>query len=289
VGKTDRAIELALSLDTEIISADSRQCYRELNIGVAKPSDQQLAQVKHYFVNTHSVRDDLNAAAFEKYALDAVEGIFSKKDIAVMVGGTGLYIKAFCEGLDAIPPISPALRDEIRRNYEREGLSWLQEQVKANDPGFFSVGETDNPQRLMRALEVKLHTGQSIISYRKHVKKERDFRIIKIGLELPKESLRNNIYQRTDEMMEKGLLDEVRSLTEYRHLNALQTVGYKELFSYLDGFITLEQAIQDIKQNTAQYAKRQLTWFRRDKDVQWFSPIEEGLLQQVISRLGSKV
>ncbi|HVU59138.1 MAG TPA: tRNA (adenosine(37)-N6)-dimethylallyltransferase MiaA [Puia sp.] len=275
VGKTAAAVSLARELSTTIISADSRQCFKELHIGVAKPSPEELQAVHHYFINSHSIHEEVTAATYEELALGWTEEIFyaqaaaKRLPVAVMVGGTGLYIKAYSEGLDAIPPIDPAIRQQIQHHYDTEGLTWLQEQVRDNDPEFFGVGEIQNPQRLMRALEVKKATGHSILSFRTTVKKTRPFRMEKIGLFLPKEELHRRINGRVDKMMEDGLLEEVRSLLPYRELNALQTVGYSELFDHLDGKISLDQAVEAIKMNTRRYAKRQMTWFRKDPSIRW--------------------
>jgi tRNA dimethylallyltransferase len=278
VGKTSVAIQAARHFGTEIISADSRQCFKELNIGVAKPSAEELAAVKHHFINSHSIHDELSAAGFEQYALQTVQSIFQHHDIAVMTGGTGLYIKAFCEGIDEIPPVLPGIREKIMAGLEKSGLAWLQQQVKEQDPLYYATGEIQNPQRLMRALEVKQSTGKSIRSFQQGKKTERNFRIIKTALKLPKEELHRNINFRVDEMMNQGLLEEVKTLMPWRHLNALQTVGYTELFDYLEGKYTLEQAVEQVKKNTRQYAKRQMTWFRRDKDIAWFSPVDASRL-----------
>lgn len=272
VGKTSAAIQVARHFGTEIISADSRQCYKELNIGVARPSAEELASVKHHFINSHSIHEEVHAAGFEQYALQAADTIFQHHDIAVMTGGTGLYIKAFCEGIDEIPPVLPGIREQIIEEFERSGLAWLQQQVKKLDPLYYSTGEIQNPQRLMRALEVVQSTGKSIRSFQQGKKIQRPFRIIKTALELPKEELHHNINHRVDQMMEKGLLEEVKSLWPWRHLNALQTVGYAELFNYLDGKYTLDEAVELIRKNTRHYAKRQMTWFRRDKEISWHSP-----------------
>ncbi|MEP6677489.1 MAG: tRNA (adenosine(37)-N6)-dimethylallyltransferase MiaA [Ferruginibacter sp.] len=272
VGKTSLAIQFALHYNTQIISADSRQCFKELNIGVAKPSPAELNQVHHYFINSHSITEEVNAGTFETYALDSSATIFSANDIAVMVGGTGLYIKTFCEGMDEIPPVDPGIRQSIIDDYDKQGLQWLQDAVQQQDPVFFSKGEIQNPQRLMRALEVKLSTGNSIHSYQQEQKKERDFNIIKIGLELPREELYERINNRVDRMMRAGLAHEVQALSTYKKLNALQTVGYKELFDHFDGNISLDRAVELIKQNSRHYAKRQLTWFKKDKNIQWFNP-----------------
>ncbi|MBS1597945.1 MAG: tRNA (adenosine(37)-N6)-dimethylallyltransferase MiaA [Bacteroidetes bacterium] len=272
VGKTAFAIQLAKQFHTSIISSDSRQCFKELNIGVAKPSETELQTVLHYFINSHSVKDEMNAALFEQLALQWADEIFKKNNVLVMVGGTGLYIKAFCEGLDDVPPVSEKIREEIRDAYEKNGLPWLQDQIKINDPLFYNSGEILNPQRVMRALEVKMATGNSILSYRKKNPKERPFEIQKIGLELPKNILHRNINTRVDMMMEQGLADEVKALMPFRHLNALRTVGYSELFDWLDGKTSLDEAVELIKQHTRQYAKRQMTWFKKDPEVKWMNP-----------------
>jgi tRNA dimethylallyltransferase len=269
VGKTAFAIQLAQQLNTQIISADSRQCFKELNIGVAKPSLQELQSVPHHFINSHSITEEVNAVVFEQYALQKVTEIFTSHDHAVMVGGTGLYIKAFAEGIDALPEIDAAIRQNIIAANEEKGLPWLQQQVEQHDPVYYAKGEIKNPQRLMRALEVKLSSGRSITEFQTRQKKQRDFNIIKIGLELPKEQLVNNINHRVDMMMQQGLLHEVKSLQQYSHLNALQTVGYKELFDYLQNKCTLEEAVERIKINTRQYAKRQMTWFKKDAEIKW--------------------
>lgn len=274
VGKTAVAIALATHFHTEIISADSRQCFKELNIGVARPSAEELETIKHYFIASHSIKDDVNAAVFEKYALEKVHEIFKSHDVAVMVGGTGLYIKAFCEGLHEMPATDPIVREKIFMNYEQKGLAWLQQEIKEKDPEFYQKGEIKNPQRLMRALEVVESTGQSILSFRKGEPAKRNFNIVKIGLELPKEELHRNINARVDMMMNNGLLEEISQLSSLKDLNALQTVGYSELFDYVDKKISLDEAVVQIKKNTRQYAKRQMTWFRKDKEVTWFSPAD---------------
>ncbi len=272
VGKTSFAIQLAQHFNTEIISADSRQCYKELNIGVAKPSAEQLQKIKHHFINSHSVTEDVNAKVFEAYALQKLDAAFKDNDFAVIVGGTGLYVKAFCEGLDEVPVIDTQIREEIAFNFREKGIEWLQKEVEKQDPLYFSKGEIKNPQRMMRSLEVKLSTGKSIIEFQSNKKIKRDFNIIKIGLEVPKEQLYQNINSRVDEMMNSGLLNEVKSLSSYKNLNALQTVGYKELFDHLEGNISLTDAVEKIKINTRHYAKRQMTWFKKDQEVKWISP-----------------
>lgn len=285
-GKTAVAIQLALHFKTQIISADSRQCFKELNIGVARPSAEELQQVKHHFIASHSIQEEVTAAAFEEYALQKVKELFQQHDVVVMVGGTGLYIKAFCEGLDAIPAIDPAIRQQVINGYEEKGLSWLQEQLRQKDPLFYEKGEMQNPQRMMRALEVAEATGQSIFSFRSKEKVKRDFNILKVGLDIPKEQLHQHIHIRVDTMIAAGLVEEVRSLMPYRQLNALQTVGYAEIFGYLDGKISLEKAIEQVKTNTRQYAKRQLTWFRKDTAIQWLAPQQVG---EMIEWVESKI
>jgi tRNA dimethylallyltransferase len=263
VGKTFLAIELAKQYQTQIISADSRQCYDELNIGVAKPTSQQLKEIKHYFINSHSIHDEVNVKVFEEYALKAAENIFKENDIAIVVGGTGLYLKAFCEGLDEIPAIDPFIDREVNENYRQQGFSWLEEELKMKDPLFFAKGEMQNIQRMLRALQVKIATGKSILEFQTGIKKYRSFEIKNKVLSLPREILYNQINQRVDQMIEAGLLQEVESLVPFKHLNALQTVGYKELFDYLEGKISLSAAVDNIKKNTRHFAKRQITWFKK--------------------------
>ena len=272
VGKTSLAVQTALHFQTEIISADSRQCFKELNIGVAKPSVEEQAKVKHHFINSHSINDEMNAAIYEQYALAKIDELFKKHDVVVMVGGTGLYVKTFCQGLDEVPVVDEKIRKKINDDFEWEGLEWLQKEVEKNDPLYYARGEIKNPHRLLRALEVKLSTGKSIIEFRTRQKKQRPFNIIKTGLELPKEQLHKNINSRVDAMMKTGFLDEVKKLVPYQKLNALQTVGYRELFGHLIGDLSLEDAVEAIKINTRQYAKRQITWFKKDEEVIWCEP-----------------
>jgi len=263
VGKTSYGIELAQKYHTQIISADSRQCFKELNIGVAKPSKEQLEKVKHYFIDSHSIHDEVNVKIFEEYALKAADEIFKTNDIAVMVGGTGLYMKAFAEGIDEIPDVNENLRKQINQEYISNGFQWLYDQIQLLDPDFFQKGEMQNPQRMLRALEVKLSTGKSIFDFHSGKKTNRDFEIKNIFLQLPREELYENINHRVDEMMKEGLLQEAENLFPYKHLNALQTVGYKELFDHFEGKISLEKAVEEIKKNTRHYAKRQMTWFNK--------------------------
>jgi tRNA dimethylallyltransferase len=270
VGKTAFAIELAEYLQTEIISADSRQCFRELGIAVAKPSLEELKRITHHFIDSHSITEELNAGKFEQYALQKAEAIIKQHQTAVMVGGTGLYMKAFCGGMDSMPIIDPIVREHIIQEYAAKGMSWLQEEVSKKDPQFWQMAEQENPQRLMRALEMILTTGISITEFRKSEKKIRPFKIIKIGLELPREILNQRINHRVDLMVQEGLIKEAEDLFTFRNNNALQTVGYQELFEFLEGKISIDRAIELIKQHTRQYAKRQMTWFKKDPEIKWF-------------------
>jgi tRNA dimethylallyltransferase len=270
VGKTSFAISLAQHLQTEIISADARQCYAELNIGVARPSLDELSQVPHHFIASHSVNENVNAQVFENYALSKANELFKTHHSVVMVGGTGLYIKAFCEGLDMIPAIDPAIREDIIKQYEKLGLRWLQKEVSVKDPMYWAKGEQQNPQRLMRALEVMLGTGASIVSFQIKNKITRPFNIVKVGLELPREQLYERINQRVLSMVENGLETEVRNLLPQNHLNALQTVGYSEWAPYFESSLSKEKVIENIQQNTRHYAKRQMTWFKKDPEITWY-------------------
>jgi len=284
VGKTSLAVQTAQHFNTKIISADSRQCFKELNIGVAKPSAEELKQVEHYFISSHSIKEEMNTAVFEQYALGKVKDVFKEKDVAVVVGGTGLYVKTFCQGIDEVPVIDEKIRKKINADYEWEGLEWLQKEVEKKDPLYFAKGEIKNPHRLLRALEVKLSTGKSIIEFQTQEKKQRDFNIIKIGLELPKEQLHKNINSRVDTMMKAGLLDEVKSLLPHIKLHALQTVGYRELYGHIIGDLSLEDAVEAIKINTRQYAKRQMTWFKKDEEVIWCEPGFDQMMEIINGR-----
>jgi len=271
VGKTSFAIALSRALNTEIISADARQCYKEMNIGVARPSADELKTVPHHFIASHSVNENINASFYENWALEKLENLFTRNEAVVMVGGTGLYIKAFCEGLDLIPAIDAEIRENIIAQYEKLGLRWLQKEVSVKDPQYWEKGEQKNPQRLMRALEVMLGTGSSITSFQNKKAVERPFKIVKIGLELPREELYERINARVLTMVEEGLEKEVKSLEAVAHLNALQTVGYSEWKDYFDVKISKEKVIENIQQNTRHYAKRQMTWFKRDPSITWFN------------------
>lgn len=283
-GKTAKAIEVAQHFNTAVISADSRQCYREISIGTAKPSPQELQTVPHYFINSHSIQEEVNAGLYEKLALGYAAEVWKDNDVAVMCGGTGLYIKAFTEGIDNIPAAPPEVRQSIQERYEQEGMSWLQQEVQEKDPGFYAIAEIQNPHRLIRALEVLYATGQSITTFRTGNVVKRDFNIIKTAITLPKEKLHDNIARRVHVMVAEGLLDEVRAVLPYREHNALQTVGYKEVFDYLDGKISWDEAVEQIIIHTRQYAKRQLSWFRKDPAFTWFES-GTGLLEEVVERI----
>jgi tRNA dimethylallyltransferase len=279
VGKTAIAIALAKTFQTEIISADSRQCYREMNIGVARPSIEELESIPHHFIASHSIHDDVNAGLYETFALQKADMLFKQHSVVVVCGGTGLYIKAFCDGIDDMPQIDPAIRQQLNDSYAEKGMQWLQNEVALRDPHFWQMAEQQNPHRLLRALEVLEGTGKSITDFRIGKKAERHFKILKIGLEMERSVLNEKINLRVEKMMQDGLLNEVKSLYPYKNLNALQTVGYQEIVDHLDGKISLENAIALIKQHTRQYAKRQMTWFKKDNSIHWVNAAEEPLVQ----------
>ena len=269
VGKTELSLSLAERLGSPIVNADSRQIYRELPIGTAAPTAAEQARVPHLFVGTKSLTEDYNAGEYEREALAALEELFQTRDKVLMVGGAMLYIDAVCNGLDDSPAVPKDLREQLQRQLETNGLVWLQEQVRQADPKYFAEADTQNPQRLLHALEVSMTSGQPYSAFRSGAKKERPFRVVKIALNRPRDILYSRINARVKQMLEQGLLDEVRAVEPLRHLNALNTVGYKEMFRYLDGEWTLEQAADMIRQNSRHYAKRQLTWFRADPDIHW--------------------
>lgn len=287
VGKTDVSIAVARHFGTEIISADSRQCYREMTIGTAKPSKEELNQAKHYFIDSHSITDELNAADYEQLALGYCETIFEKQNIAVVCGGTGLYIKALCEGIDEMPKTDRAIEQQLQIEYEQKGITWLQEKTAKEDPDFYQSTEQLNPIRLIRGLAFKLTTGQSIVAFRSGKVKNRPFKIIKIALDLPRPVLYERINLRVDKMMEQGLLEEATALYPQRQLKNLQTVGYTEVFDFMDGLTDQQQCVELIKQHSRNYAKRQLTWFRKDEQYQWFQPGDlNGILGYIQNIIG---
>lgn len=282
VGKTALAIEIAKHFQTEILSSDSRQFYKEMKIGTAVPSDGELSEVTHHFIQHLSIENDYSVGDFERYALEFIEDYFSEKDILIMVGGSGLYEKAVTEGLDDFPEVDRNIRTALKQELQEKGIEVLREELRQNDPEYYAKADMRNPHRLIRALEVLRGTGQKISSFHSLSSKKRDFKVIKIGLNAEREIVYEQINQRVEKMLENGLLEEARSLHPKKHLNALQTVGYRELFEYFEGKITLESAIEEIKKNTRRFAKRQLTWYRKDEKVTWFEPGEN---QKVIEFL----
>ena len=272
IGKTELAIELAKFYQTEIISADSRQFFKEMNIGTAKPSPTELETVPHHFINSHSVKTLFSTGDFEVEALELMNQLYQKHNVLIMVGGSGLYINALCNGLDDLPEIDLNIRTELNQLFEAEGLATIQTQLQKLDPEYYAKVDQNNPQRMIRGLEIVLSTGKKLSSLLTASKKTRPFNIIKIGLNTDRAILYQRINDRVDSMMELGLLDEVRQLLPYRNYNALNTVGYTELFEYLDEKTDLASAVAMIKQNTRRFAKRQLTWFRRDEETKWFEP-----------------
>ena len=289
VGKTALAIELAKYFSTDVISADSRQFFREMDIGTAKPDSGELAQVPHHFINSHSIHTLFSTGDFEVQALNLMDELFQEKKVLILAGGSGLYIDAICKGLDELPATNPDIRQELNQLLAEQGLEPIKTQLSKLDPEYYQKVDQFNPQRMIRGLEFVLSTGKKLSSFLTSSKKERPFKIIKIGLNMDRSLLYHRINTRVDLMMDKGLLDEVRSLLAYRQCNALNTVGYSELFDYLDGNCSLETAVDKIKQNTRRFAKRQLTWFRRDGDIGWFEPDQsEMILAYINERLNNE-
>jgi len=269
-GKTALSIELAKKLNTEIISCDSRQFYKELKIGSAPPSKEQLQKIKHHFIQHLSIKENYNIGRFEEDSIKKISSLFKIYDNLILVGGSGLYIDAVCNGLDNIPQTPQEIRDRINNEFSEKGINWLQEKVKKIDLDFYQKSDISNPQRLKRCLEVYQNTGEKISSFYKKEKRKRDFKIIKIGISIEREKLYNRINQRVDQMIKNGLIDEAKKLFQYQKLNALNTVGYKELFDFFDNKIDIETAVEDIKKNSRRLSKRQITWFKRDKQINWF-------------------
>ncbi len=283
VGKTELCIHIAKRFGIPIINADSRQIYRELRIGTATPTEEQLQAVKHYFVGTISIDDYYNASMYEQEVLQLLDEQFKHSPIQLLTGGSMMYIDAVCNGIDDIPTIREDIREEMKRRYEQEGLEALCTDLRRLDPEHYEVVDRKNYRRVIHALEICYQTGKTYTSFRKQEKKQRPFQIVKIGLHRDREELYHRINQRVDQMMAEGLLDEVRSLSDKRCNNALNTVGYKEMFTYLDGTWTLDEAVERMKGNTRRYARKQLTWFKRDELMQWFHPHQEEDIMNYIS------
>lgn len=286
VGKTSVSIELAKKLNCEIMSCDSRQFFKEMSIGTAKPTVEEMDGVPHHFIDSHSIHTPYSVGDFEREGLEKLNQLFQKNDTAIMVGGSGLYVKAICEGFDDFPDIDSSIREGLITKAETEGIEPLQKQLQELDPIHYEKMDTHNTQRLIRALEVCIGTGKPYSSFTTNKTNKRPFNILKIGITLDRESLYKRINLRVDVMMKAGLLDEAKALYEYKNNNALQTVGYKELFDFFEKKTSLEQAIELIKQNSRRYAKRQMTWFKRDEEIHWFQPIELPLILEVIKKSG---
>ncbi|MFN8298302.1 MAG: tRNA (adenosine(37)-N6)-dimethylallyltransferase MiaA [Chitinophagales bacterium] len=287
VGKTASSINLALRYKAEIISADSRQFYREMTIGTAKPTEAELNAVKHHFVNNISIHNkNYSAGKYEAEVLDFLEHYYTKHDIAVMVGGSGLFINAVCSGFDKFENADPAQLYVVRNLLNTKDLSWLQQEVERLDPEYYAIVDTKNPVRLKRALEIIYTTGKKYSEQRIGKKAERPFTCIKIGLSLPREQLYERINTRVDKMMEEGLLEEVKQLYLHKKLHTLNTVGYTELFDFIEDKLSLDEAVELIKQNTRNYAKRQMTWFRKDDGIKWFQPEQE---QEIVSYINGQI
>lgn len=286
IGKTDLSIGIAQKFNTEIISSDSRQVYKELKIGTAVPTKDQLSKVKHHFIGNKSIYDYYNASMFELEVLDAMKELFKKTNQVVMTGGSGMYINAVCDGIDELPTIDLKLRNDLIKKYEEEGIESLRLQLKILDPISYERIDLKNPKRILKALEVSIQTGKPYSSFLTELKKERDFNILKIGLQREREELYERINIRVDQMVGEGLIEEAKIYYKDRQLNSLNTVGYKELFECFEGKITQEKAIELIKRNSRHYAKRQISWFSRDKEIVWFHPEKK---ENIIEFIKSKI
>ncbi len=277
-GKTDLSIRLALHYGVPILSTDSRQVYRGMPIGTAQPTEEEQRLVEHHFIASRDVTDELSSGQYEVEASACLKRLFQTHDMVIAAGGSGLYVKALCEGMDDLPKVDPALREHLNERLEREGIDALAEELRKVDPVHYEVVDRKNPARVLRALEVSLQTGRPYSEQRTGERRKRDFQIIKIGITMPREELYDRINRRVDLMMEAGLEEEARTMYPHRELNALRTVGYREMFDYFDGKCTLSEAVELIKRNSRHYAKRQLTWFGRDGEIRWFSPKDESAI-----------
>lgn len=286
IGKTDLSLEIAEKYNTEIISSDSRQIYKNMPIGTAAPDESQLRRVKHHFVGIMSPDTYYSAAQFETDVINLLQELFIRHDNVIMTGGSMMYIDAVCKGIDDIPTIDAETRSILIERYQKEGLDNLCAELKLLDPEYYSIADIKNPKRVIHALEVCYMTGKTYTSFRKREKKERPFNIIKVGLRREREELYDRINKRVDMMIGQGLIEEVKRLTEYKKLNALNTVGYKEIFKYLDGEYSLDFAIEKIKQNTRIYSRKQMTWFKKDPEIEWFHPDEK---EKIFEYLDSKI
>ncbi|AIP98828.1 tRNA (adenosine(37)-N6)-dimethylallyltransferase MiaA [Ornithobacterium rhinotracheale] len=286
IGKTATAIALAKHFNTEIISSDSRQFFKEMCIGTAVPSPDELSQVKHHFIQQLNIHEDYSVGDFERDAIEFITEYFQKNDFLIMAGGSGLYEKAITQGLDDFPDIPPSVREQLNSDLNEKGLDFLQNELKNKDLAYFEKVDTQNPHRVIRALEVIRHTGKAYSGFLAKNQSKRNFNIIKIGLTLSREEIYDRINRRVDIMIENGLLEEAKNLYKFKNLNALNTVGYKELFHYFDGEISLDFAIEEIKKNTRRFAKRQLTWYRKDENIRWFAPNE---IEQIIAYINSEI
>ena len=283
VGKTDTAIRLARHYGTEIINADSRQVYREMKTGTAVPSEKQLAQVKHHLVGHRSIHQNYNASLFELEAIDILDNLFAHHHVVILAGGSGMYIEAVCHGIDDIPSIDPEIRDRLRREFLENGLAGIRARLLSADPEYYKKADLNNPKRILKALEISQMTGRPYSTFLTGRAKERSFIPLRIGLDIPRAELHDNINRRVDSMIAQGLVEEARGLFAYRELNALNTVGYKELFEYFENKCSLDEAVKKIKDHTRQYARRQLTWFRKQKDTKWFLPGEDELMLNFVN------
>lgn len=285
VGKTQLCLDIARHFDIPVINADSRQIYKELSIGTAKPTDAEMQGIKHYFVGTLSLHDYYSASLFEQQAIEVLEDLFKTGNYALMSGGSMMYIDAVCDGIDDIPTIDDLTRETMKRRLNEEGLERLCEELQLLDPEYYAIVDRQNPKRVVHALEICTMTGETYTSYRKRVKKERPFRIIKIGLNRDREELYGRINARVDQMMQQGLLKEAQSVYSLKDLNALNTVGYKELFNYIEGRWPLDEAVERIKGNTRRYARKQLTWYKKDPNIRWFHPDQkEDIINYILSK-----
>ena len=286
IGKTGIGIKIAQKFNTEIVSSDSRQIFKELTIGTAVPSQQELNTVKHHFIHSHSIHENYNASRYETEALQLLETLFLTHDVVVVVGGSMMYIDAICKGIDIMPDSDPEIRDSLKQQLENEGIESLRLQLKTLDPEYYKIVDLKNPNRIIHALEMCLMTGKTFTSFRTNPNKERPFSIIKLGLNCDRAILHNRINQRVDIMVKEGLENEARSVYHQKHLNSLNTVGYRELFSFFDGDISKDRAFELIKRNSRRYARKQLTWFRRDSLMSWFDPNQ---LDEIIEFIDSQI